>query len=624
MIILFKRGSMKKNTLIFITLLTIFIGIIFLIGFILEKKLIIYISLVFIAILYIYVMIKIYYLQKIEQKYIQEQIEVAKVNVFNTENVIIMIIKEGKIVWANDLAYEEFPVLLSDRTMDFLIDNNEEDVIKYNNKIYHILQKGKIYFLLNITEEYRKQRTLQNLQTIIGVLQIDNISDLKQMMNTVDFLEFYSNFNQELISIFEKNGIFYQEISDGKYQLNIPYHYLQQEIENRFEDLGNLIDKYHDKEIVVSTTMGIAYNYPDIAKTGIKAREAFDLAISRGGAQIVVFNNEEKQYFGGGITKEKGISKFRARMISNTLTKVAKQKDIIYIVTHEKPDADAIAGLLLMYLYLIQDNPEIRILIDSEESIEYYNLYNLGIDLQDKIITNYVIDKTKKNMLVVVDTQSLDIVSHPNIIKDVEEMIVIDHHQTPKNYFRGNIFSWIEPTASSTSELVTLMSITANRVSENKNVNNMAILGILTDTNKFKYRITNQTLDVLMNLVENGGSLNEMLESMYLTKDMFKYKYEIISKAQFYNKFLIAEVSGEYPDVILSIAADNMLEVKDIEGAVVICETDNQYRIKLRTKKTTNAKILIEEFGGGGHASQGAAVLNEETKNKFIEKLKNY
>lgn len=624
MIILFKRGSMKKNTLIFITLLTIFIGIIFLIGFILEKKLIIYISLVFIAILYIYVMIKIYYLQKIEQKYIQEQIEVAKVNVFNTENVIIMIIKEGKIVWANDLAYEEFPVLLSDRTMDFLIDNNEEDVIKYNNKIYHILQKGKIYFLLNITEEYRKQRTLQNLQTIIGVLQIDNISDLKQMMNTVDFLEFYSNFNQELISIFEKNGIFYQEISDGKYQLNIPYHYLQQEIENRFEDLGNLIDKYHDQEIVVSTTMGIAYNYPDIAKTGIKAREAFDLAISRGGAQIVVFNNEEKQYFGGGITKEKGISKFRARMISNTLTKVAKQKDIIYIVTHEKPDADAIAGLLLMYLYLIQDNPEIRILIDSEESIEYYNLYNLGIDLQDKIITNYVIDKTKKNMLVVVDTQSLDIVSHPNIIKDVEEMIVIDHHQTPKNYFRGNIFSWIEPTASSTSELVTLMSITANRVSENKNVNNMAILGILTDTNKFKYRITNQTLDVLMNLVENGGSLNEMLESMYLTKDMFKYKYEIISKAQFYNKFLIAEVSGEYPDVILSIAADNMLEVKDIEGAVVICETDNQYRIKLRTKKTTNAKILIEEFGGGGHASQGAAVLNEETKNKFIEKLKNY
>lgn len=600
--------------------LFVFVMLFLVCSFFFINSIYVYIIVLTISGVYLYILSREYYLEKQEKKFIQKHLQTAKANIFNTPNVIIMIVKDLKVVWGNDQAYEEFPKLYKDRNMKFLLENEVENLLKYNNKIYNILEKGTVYFLINITQNYRQENKLKNTQTIIGFFQIDNFSSLEATMSVEEHMTFTTDFKKDIFLFFSENKIYFQEINKNFFYLNIPYFYIVQGVENRFMELGQIIKKYHEQNIGVSTTMGIAYNYDNVRDTGRKAREALELAISRGGAQIVVFDNQSKKYFGGGITETKGSTRLRARIVGNTLLRLVEQNSSIYLITHKNPDSDAIASLLLMYKFLKKDENNVKIILDNPDIIEKYELEQL--EFLDDIIINYVLDKTKQNILISLDTQSKDIISHTQIIEEVEDIIVIDHHQTPKNYFRGNIFSWIEPNASSTVELIMSIIIGTNNRSKNKFINDLAIEGILTDTNKFRYRTGAQTLESLMHLVELGGDFNQALQKMYLDRKMFLKKQNMINNLIFMGNFSVVQ-TNETDDILMSIVGDEILELKGICGSIVIAKSEevDKFKVKIRTNNKISAKKIIEEFNGGGHARQAAGVLNEDEKNKLLKKI---
>ncbi len=615
----------KKNlilNLIFLFILSVV--------FITTRNIYIFILLNILIYLYIYFVLRQFYYKRKEQEYIEKNVKVAREDIVNAKELIVLIIKKNKIVWANDNAYISFPHIKSKRDSNFLNENvhleDEEKLLKYNNRIYKVLDNDNVYLLIEITKEYREYNKLQNNQTIIGFLQIDNMKSLEKTMDSIEFSKFYSQFEQDLFNMFIDNKVYYKRIDDKTFYLNFPYNYLKKCINNRFLELGDIIKKYHQDGIVITTTMGISYNYNDIIETGRKAQEALELAISRGGAQIVLFDNDEKIYFGGGFQTTKGSYRLRSRIINNTLIRTIKNRDIIYLATHEYPDYDAIASVLLMYNYLKSENVNVKILLDDEATIEEYNLKDTYY--YEDIITSYVLDNTKQNLLLVLDTQSKGIISHPKIIDEIDNIIIIDHHQTPRDYFRGNIFSWIEPNASSTTELVMSILTISNKLTKDEFVNNLAILGILTDTNKFKYRTSYQTLDALMHLVENGGDLVKSLQNMYLPPDEFIEKQRLLSQMDFIGRFSILEIDETIDDILLSIVADEMSQIKGIEGSITISndktteEHNLKYKVKIRTK-SISAKNLIEEYGGGGHFLQSAGVLNKEEKESLKEKIKN-
>ena len=44
----------------------------------------------------------------------------------------------------------------------------------------------------------------------------------------------------------------------------------------------------------------------------------------------------------------------------------------------------------------------------------------------------------------------------------------------------------------------------------------------------------------------------------------------------------------------------------------------------MRSMGDINVKLFLEEFGGGGHASQAACIINHEQYLALINKIKNY
>ena len=70
--------------------------------------------------------------------------------------------------------------------------------------------------------------------------------------------------------------------------------------------------------------------------------------------------------------------------------------------------------------------------------------------------------------------------------------------------------------------------------------------------------------------------------------------------------------------------ADSILEIKDVKASIVISNVDYQYIVKVRSMGDINAKLFIEEFGGGGHATQAAGILNHDQYIGLMNKIKAY
>jgi hypothetical protein len=62
---------------------------------------------------------------------------------------------------------------------------------------------------------------------------------------------------------------------------------------------------------------------------------------------------------------------------------------------------------------------------------------------------------TPKTLLFVVDTHRVFLTAAPKLIDRVERRVVIDHHRRSEDFIPSPMIVYLEPSASSTSELVT-------------------------------------------------------------------------------------------------------------------------------------------------------------------------
>lgn len=605
-----------------------FVEAIFLIGYLLNIP---YLQMLIgiVIILVINKLIQDSLLKQQQDDFVKTKLNIAKRNIINSSDYIIIFVDEDySVLWANEKAYGEFPNLL--QTQDFYEHSGMKDgeAYTYNNNVYDVHIDDGAYYLKNITKSYRQTRTMVSRQTVMGYLQIDNYDYFKSQMDAVAFFEMVKTIKSNIVNWCDENNIYYQEIEEDRMQLLIPLDYIQKQEESKYDDIAKIVKKIRESDYEITLSLGVAYEFENVVTIGNKAKEAIELAISRGGAQIVVFEGSKKKYYGGRVNALKNSSKIRARFVFNTISSIVEEKEVIYLITHRNPDYDAIGSLMLMKKLIEEQidtsEKEFRVVLDRNINPEYLEMIEplLGTEL----MTDAVVDKTKDNLLLVLDTNSKDILSHIKLYEEITDCIVVDHHQTPEHYLDVSLFSWVEPNASSTTELVCEMFGATNTVLKDKTIAKLGLLGILTDTNSFRFRADQYALSATSFLVGAGVSINEAMDKLQLKTEEYMLKREIISSTIFKKKFAICEVDYNVDDILLSIVGNELVDIRDVDCAIVIAKSKNEgkYIVKLRSTPRINSKRIIEDFGGGGHARQAAGVLDSTGKANLLKTIEKW
>lgn len=608
---------MKKQIIVSLILLAsiVIISYIFKLNFI-------YILIITTLCIMSYYFLTTYFHRHEDEKFIEEKLLIANKEIIKAPNTLILIVRDQKIIWCNDLCYSEFPILKDTRNVKDFPFKTKVTPFHFNDHVYEFQENDGLYFIKNITNEYNTLNHLRNMQTNIAILNIDNFHYLEEQLPREDFGKITRDLRIDLLKYFDAHNIFYQENNGDRYQLIIPEEELSIMIKNRFNDLYDIFEKYQTQSFTVSYSLGVALNQDSIRQTGYRAMEALELAISRGGAQTVIFDDEKRIIFGGGADVIHGSTLMKARLMSQTLLNIVKSKKHVFLMGHRNPDCDCIGAMLLSYrLIRYKYDTNITIIIDDENA----RLINDLLDSPTNLNFQSSIDERVENsLLIVVDTQSRNYVFDTKALDNISDIVLIDHHQAPDDVITNPVTKWVEPGLSSSVEMFLQMLAIAQVKLNNKKLSTYVLYAMLVDTNFLTYRVNDTTFDMIKRLVNDGGNLVQARRMTFDSYHDFKQLNQLAGQVFVDNACSIVETKNIDNHVLLSRVANKILEIEGVQVSMVCSIVDENYIVKLRSMGNVNVKMIIEEFGGGGHAMQAAGILTNHQYSKLKEKIHNF
>ncbi|PKK93022.1 MAG: 50S ribosomal protein L9, partial [Tenericutes bacterium HGW-Tenericutes-6] len=308
----------------------------------------------------------------------------------------------------------------------------------------------------------------------------------------------------------------------------------------------------------------------------------------------------------------------------------------VLIMGHNQADLDSYGAMMACH-HMAQASKKTAYMIVDVEKLDRTSdkIHTLLLDkmphLKDQFMTSLdaLNQINEDSLLIVVDSQSPKIVMSKEVLEKAQKLIVIDHHRVGEETFDA-IFSFIEPYASSTIELVMELLNFYNMEEEIRISPLEATImysGLLVDTNNFTYRTGSRTFEVASRLKDLGADTIEA--KLWLRRDLMRTLEinKLLSTVDiFLDKFAFVVTTEIYDDrILLAQVAEAALSINGMDAAFMITRMDDKtVGISARSYQQINVQILMEAFGGGGHLNSAAAQVQNKSIEEVYEQLKTY
>jgi c-di-AMP phosphodiesterase-like protein len=212
------------------------------------------------------------------------------------------------------------------------------------------------------------------------------------------------------------------------------------------------------------------------------------------------------------------------------------------------------------------------------------------------------------------------------LLNKIDHVVVIDHHRRGEDFIANPLLVYMEPYASSTSELVTEFLEYQPKRGKIEMIEATALLaGIIVDTKSFTLRTGSRTFDAASYLRAHGA--DTILVQKFLKEDVDTYikRSKLIESVTFYRDGIaIAKgTANDFNDqVIIAQAADTLLTMDGVLASFVISErSEGVIGISARSLGNINVQVIMEALKGGGHLTNAATQLSglsiAETESKL-------
>ncbi|MFU0799974.1 MAG: DHH family phosphoesterase [Xylanivirga thermophila] len=593
---------------------------------------------------------------------ISENIEWSTKNaVLSVPLPLVVVEIDGSISWFNpnfshmfegqDLLDKKITDYVPELDPQMILDNQDKNSkrLELNDRIYNVIwtpvqidgvnSEKKVMILLyweDITEYVRIKEEYYNQQIVVMDIQIDNYDEV--MANTDDTHR--PNVQAEIESRLAKwanalNGAWTKYDRD-KFIVIIHAMKFKKLSEKKFDILDEIRDINVGNQIPVTLSVGVGVGGSTPLESQYYARSAIDLALGRGGDQAVVKNGDKLSFYGGRNKAVEKRSKVKSRVIANALRQLMEQSSEVLIMSHEVPDLDSIGSALGIYRCAQYIDKGAHIVLNiSNASVDRLVKKLLQIDdYKDIFITgDQAMDRIdKRTLLVVVDTHRPSFTEVPQLVKMAEKVVVIDHHRRSVEGMENAILTYLEPYASSTSELVTEMTQYFGEKVKLSNIEADALLaGITMDTKNFIFKTGVRTFEAASFLRRSGADPTSIRQLFQDDMDTYVARADAVRDAEIvYPGIAIAICPPDIKNapLIAAQAADNLLTIRGIHTSFVLCKNGDEIMISARSLGNVNVQVVLEKLGGGGHLTMAGAqisdITEEEAKQKVIEALEEY
>lgn len=565
---------------------------------------------------------------------------------------LIIVGENGNIVWYNQNASAmlEGENVLSTNITNLISDFNIKQVlnekksqfknVSLKNKYYDIYtsivdtseNKGKkesivLLYFYDVTEQANIQKDIDANKASVMLIEVDNLDDVvksteedKRPLLIADIERTLNNYAQSLNAIFKK-------YFNSKYILVTQDKFIQSEMEKKFDILDTIREINQGNTLAVTLSIGVGRGGSTALENNSFAESAKELALGRGGDQVVVKSGEKLSFYGGKTKEVEKRTKVRARVIA-ALVDLINESSNVFVMGHKNPDTDCLGAAIGINSAVKLLNKPCSIILEGKTSAVKSMLEKFQND-PDYAYTFVDVEACRQNLkedslLIIVDVHNKGYVQDAELVKEFKKIVIIDHHRRLTDAIEGALLTYIETYASSTSELVTEMLPYMVENPRIKHIEAEALLaGICVDTKNFYFKTGVRTFEAAGFLRKLGADTIDIKKMFAENLDTYLKKAEIIKSAEVVNGIAIATCPPEIEDTVLAAqAADELLNITGIQASFVFVKIDDEVFISGRSLSDVNVQVILESLGGGGHMNIAGAKLEGVSLDEAALKLK--
>lgn len=486
--------------------------------------------------------------------------------------------------------------------------------------------------LQDVTELNECLRENEKQRLVAGLIYIDNYDEVMNSVEEVRQSLLVALIDRKINQyIANQNGIA-KKLEKDKYFVIIKKESFEEMEEDRFSLLEDVKSVNIGNQVPVTLSFGvglsrdtylIGYNY---------ARVAIDLALARGGDQVVVKDGQEISYYGGKREQTSKNTRVKARVKAEALREFIIAKEQIIVMGHKMTDVDSFGAAIGIYRAAATLEKKVHIVLnDISVALRpfYESFRNNPAYPEDLFVDSREAEElaNEGTMVVVVDTNKPKMTECERLLKLTKTIAVLDHHRQSDEVIENAVLSYIEPYASSACEMVAeVLQYFNDDLKLSPTEANSMYAGILVDTNNFVNRTGVRTFEAAAYLRRCGADITYVRKLLRDDMASYRAKAAIISSAEVYRDvYAIARgqhLGIESPTIIGAQAANELLDIEEIKASFVLTEYNGKIYVSARAIDEVNVQIIMERLGGGGHLNTAGAQFDHTDMERGIEDLK--
>ena len=492
---------------------------------------------------------------------------------------------------------------------------HESSSIELTEKVQYL----QVIYLFDETQLTRYRIENQEMQMVPALVYIDNYDEVLDTVEEVKKSLLVALVDRKVTKFFASIDGLVKKTENDKYFVEFQHKYLEKMEEEKFSLLEDVKSIKVGNEMSVTLSMGIGYVGNDYTKNYEYSRMAIDLALGRGGDQVVVKTRDKISYFGGSNRQVDKSTRVKARVKALALREIMITRDKFFVMGHKIADIDSFGAAIGIYCAARQLGKKAQIVIDEvnttlrplKECFTPENGYPDDMFIPSQLALDEIDSHTA---LIVVDTNRPSYTECPNLLNRAKAIVVFDHHRQCEDVVKNAVLSYTEPYASSTCEMIAeVLQYFDEDIKLSTQEADAIYAGILIDTNNFVSKTGVRTFEAAAYLRRCGAEVTRVRKMLRNDMDAYKARAEAVRHAEvFHNMFAISVCPAdniESPTVACAQAANELLNIIGIKASFVLTEYHDRIYISARSIDEINVQLVMERLGGGGHMNSAGAQL---------------
>ena len=555
------------------------------------------------------------------------------------------------VMWVSPLLKERHMDILDANILEWREELNEVvDVDSFADKMVQIEVNSRYYkvkylpsahlFIFRDVSEYNAVNKI-NIEhgLVLGVVMIDNYEDITGKTENENS-DLITKVRSVILDYFKEHGAYLRRFRNDSYFLVTNYASLEKMEKDRF----SVVDTVHNIEsgslFRPTISIGIAHDFPEPIRLNEMSANALDIALSRGGDQVVVSKyGSDLVFYGGKTAQAENTGRVQFRSLGDSLKGLIDNSSDVLVCGHSQADMDAMGscfGILALCNHL---KKPCRIIYDPDNT-EKKTRFAIQSSFTKEELSRTTISSREaaekiapSTLFVLVDVSNPANAMGQKALEKASKVVVIDHHRRGSIFVDNPVLNFIEPSASSASELITemLFYMTANpRIDIPPAYATLMLGGIFLDTGNFEAKSTGvrtfEAAQILKGYGADNGKIYDFFKDDY---DEYRLITSIVSTLRSPEPgvyYCMAENSDIIEEATISKVANQLIHIMGVHACFVIGRVSSgELKISGRSDGSINVQLICENIAGkgngGGHYHMAASKFPGTNVEFGIDKL---